>query len=86
MYKVDTHTLAELDKLENHPTLYEREICSFRVADERTIEAWIYLLKEFKPEMLELEFYDCYKSEGSHGKQYVARYARDKALSKADDI
>lgn len=87
IYKVNDETLAELDKLENHPTLYVRELLPCQELDSSTVhQAWIYKLKEYKPEMLELEFYESYESKGSHGKVYVARYARDVALSKPTDI
>ncbi len=77
LFSVDDATLAKLDELENHPTLYVRQVHSFEAADGKIIEAWIYLLREYKPEMLELEFYESYSSEGSHGKRYVSRYIRD---------
>jgi len=78
--------LAALDILENHPTLYVREIRSFQTEDGSAIEAWIYLLKQYKQEMLELEMYDCYKSNGNHGKKYVARYERDTHLTSPNDV
>lgn len=77
--------MVKLDELENHPTLYVRQVQKFETTEGTAIEAWIYLLKQYKPEMLDLEFYESYDSEGSHGKQYVPRYARDEAL-KADNI
>ena len=45
------------------------------------MEAWVYLLKKFKPEMLELEFYESYDSEGAHGKKYSPRYARETTVN-----
>ncbi len=85
MFSIDQQTLAKLDELENHPTLYERQVHSFETtADGKMIEAWIYLLREYKPEMLELEFYESYSSEGSHGKQYVPRYSQDTELKPAN--
>ena len=45
------------------------------------MEAWVYLLKKFKPEMLELEFYESYDSQGAHGKKYSPRYARDTTVN-----
>jgi len=84
IFSVNEATLAELDKLENHPILYERQLLDFEVDDGTCQKAWIYLLKKFKAEMLELPFYDCYSSEGSHGLRYVARYEREGTLE--DDI
>jgi gamma-glutamylaminecyclotransferase len=84
VFSVDKETLAKLDELENHPILYERQVHSFEKTDGKSIEAWIYLLREYKPEMLELEFYESYSSEGSHGKQYVPRYSRDTELKPAN--
>ena len=84
MFSVDKETLTKLDELENHPTLYERQVHSFETAEGQSIEAWIYLLREYKPEMLELEYYESYSSEGSHGKQYVPRYSRSTNLQPAN--
>lgn len=78
LFTVDEETLAKLDELENHPTLYVRQLQSFETTDGKIVEAWVYLLQEYKPEMLELEFFESYFSEGKHGKQYVARYNRDR--------
>lgn len=84
LFTVDQETLAKLDKLENHPTLYVRQVQSFETADGKIVEAWIYLLQEYKPEMLELAFYESYLSEGQHGKQYVARYSQESELKPAN--
>lgn len=70
-----------MDELENHPVLYVRQVQRFEIADGRIAEAWVYLLKQYKPEMLELEFYESYESEGIHGKKYVARYLRDQSIN-----
>jgi len=83
IYIVNEESLAALDELENHPVLYERRLLEFEVENGTNQTAWIYLLKKFKAEMLELPFYDSYLSEGSHGKRYVPRYEREgeKALA-----
>ncbi|KAK4036250.1 putative gamma-glutamylcyclotransferase CG2811 [Daphnia magna] len=83
LFTVDEETLAKLDELENHPTLYVRQLQSFETTDGKIVEAWVYLLQEYKPEMLELEFFESYFSEGKHGKQYVAS---DDDLTKPEDI
>nr|CAG4649501.1 EOG090X09KD [Scapholeberis mucronata]SVE93740.1 EOG090X09KD [Scapholeberis mucronata] len=72
IFRIDGATLVKLDELENHPVLYTRQVRRFTLADGSSIEAWVYLLKQYKPEMLELEFLESYDSEGSHGKKYVA--------------
>ena len=82
IYTINAETLAELDVLENHPVLYERQLLDFEVDDSTTMKAWIYLLKKFKSDMLELPFYESYSSEGSHGKRYVPRYKRDTSLDR----
>jgi gamma-glutamylaminecyclotransferase len=86
VYKVDQQTLQELDVLENHPTLYERELQEVKSSDGTLLKVWIYLLKTFKPEMLELEFYDCYESKGEHGKVYISRYLRESSVTTPENI
>lgn len=68
--------LAQLDDLENHPVLYERQEKPVKLADGKEITAWIYLFNKYKPEMLDLEFLESYNNAGAHGKMYVPRYAR----------
>jgi len=80
IYSVNEESLAALDVLENHPVLYERQLQEFEVENGTNQKAWIYLLKKFKSEMLELPFYDSYTSEGNHGKRYVPRYEREEPL------
>ena len=78
--------MAKLDELENHPHLYVRQQKQFTTANDSIIEAWIYLLKDYKLEMLELEYYESYQSEGSHGKRYVPRYVRNAAQFGPENI
>ena len=86
VYRVDKQTLQELDVLENHPTLYERELQDVKASDGTQFKVWIYLLKTFKPEMLELECYDSYESRGSHGLVYVSRYLRESSVTTPENI
>lgn len=81
IFRVDSSTLVKLDELENHPALYVRQLKPFLLPDGKEMEAWVYLLKKFKPEMLELEFYESYDSEGAHGKKYSPRYARETTVN-----
>lgn len=83
---MNSTTLVKLDELENHPNLYVRSIQKFIASDGNVVEAWIYLLRKYKPEMLQLEFLESYDSEGTHGNKYVARYLRDSTLVKPDNI
>ena len=76
IYEVDDETLSELDKLEEHPHLYTREVRDFTISQTgEIVQAWIYLFKKYKPEMLQLKYWESYESEGDHGLKYVARYA-----------
>lgn len=75
-----------MDILENHPILYERKLKKFVTEAGTVQEAWVYLLQRYKPEMLELEFYESYESNGSHGKVYVPRYKRAQGISSPDDL
>ena len=60
--------LGHLDKLERHPSYYTRTLEEFEIilSNEETINqsevinAGIYLLKNFKEELLELPFLECY--------------------------
>jgi len=72
VYRINKQTLEELDVLENHPTLYVRELQDVVASNGTKHKAFIYLLKTFKEEMLELELLDSYSSRGSHGKIYVS--------------
>lgn len=72
--------------LENHPTLYMRELQDVVASDGRELKAWIYLLKTFKEEMLELELLSSYSSRGDHGKVYVSRYLRENSLTTPENI
>ena len=60
--------LGHLDKLERHPSYYTRTPEEFEIilSNEETIKqsevinAGIYLLKNFKEELLKLPFLECY--------------------------
>ena len=67
-YRVDDNMLGHLDKLEQHPSYYTRTPEEFEIilSTEETIKsgevirAGIYLLKNFKKELLDLPFLECY--------------------------
>ncbi|KAJ9586305.1 hypothetical protein L9F63_020013, partial [Diploptera punctata] len=43
----------------------------------QTLTCWIYLLKKFKPTLLDVEMFSNYSSSGPHGRPYGERYLRD---------
>lgn len=48
VYRVSTDTLLELDKLEGHPTLYQRRETQVTLSDGEEVTAWIYFAGEDK--------------------------------------
>ncbi|KAJ8967332.1 hypothetical protein NQ317_001266 [Molorchus minor] len=56
VYETDDNVLADLDELENHPNYYIRELRDFIPLNggntNQTIIAWVYVLKNFKRELL----------------------------------
>ncbi|XP_076456159.1 gamma-glutamylaminecyclotransferase-like isoform X2 [Babylonia areolata] len=77
IYKVDTQKRDVLDDFESHPTYYERMEDDIVVTDggetgeEKTLKCWVYFMKNYKPEMLQLTRYENYDSFGPHGLTYV---------------
>ncbi|KAF2885387.1 hypothetical protein ILUMI_20785 [Ignelater luminosus] len=88
VYEVDDRVLSNLDILEDHPNYYIREQHTIKCLDGRgdSIEAWIYFIKNFKPDLLKQQMFENYSSNGSHGLQYVARYDRDQNYNVKSDI
>lgn len=87
VYEVDESMLKHLDVLEEHPTFYTRELQLIELCtDGVRLESWIYLLKKFKPEMLEREHFAEYSSSGVHGLVYVERYQRDPSYNYKQDV
>ena len=84
LYRAGEDMVKHLDILEDYPKHYTRrqervqlvEISEkdseFKVGDVIN-GAWIYLLADFKAEMLQLPFLTEYKSKGPHGLAYVER-------------
>ncbi|XP_025083652.1 gamma-glutamylaminecyclotransferase-like isoform X2 [Pomacea canaliculata] len=85
VYEVDEQKRDFLDDFEGHPTYYERMLTEIVVDEEnaydgeklpKTLMCWVYFLKDFNQDMLDLQFYQNYDSFGSHGQRYVERYLR----------
>ena len=80
VYRVDRKKRDFMDDFESHPTYYERMeediVVDSGSSGPETLRCWVYFMKNYKPEMLELEAMACYDSKGPHGLQYVERYLR----------
>ena len=71
--------MKHLDKLENHPIYYTRTQEEFEIIDAKDstvsngqkIIGGIYLLKNFKKDLLHLQFITNYSSENDQDKPYV---------------
>ncbi|KAK7482350.1 hypothetical protein BaRGS_00026369 [Batillaria attramentaria] len=92
VFRVDDKKRDFLDEFESHPKFYERTLTEVVVPDEtkendasstRTIKCWAYFLKNYKPNMLQLEAYPSYDTRGSHGLRYVERYMRTQSAYEA---
>lgn len=87
VYKVDDNVLKNLDILEDHPNYYIREPCQVRSLDENSsITAWIYFIKNFKPELLKKQMFESYSNNGNHGLKYVSRYLRNDTVDYKTEI
>lgn len=87
LYEVDDNVLANLDTLEDHPTFYVREEKQVEnVANNTTITAWIYFIKEFKSELLQRQMYESYSNSAPHGLKYVERYLRNESTDYRREI
>ena len=75
MYEVDQKMLEFLDEFEGYFDYYIRlkaqVICS---NTNEHLNAWIYFINRYKPEMLQLPLLSNYDSYGEHGLRYVERY------------
>lgn len=88
VYEVDDQVLSNLDILEDHPNYYIREQHTIKCLNEQgdPIQAWIYFIKKFKPDLLKQPMFENYSSSGSHGLKYVSRYDRDQNYNVKSDI
>ena len=79
--------LGHLDALEKHPTHYVRTNQSFTMMDNNNekVEADIYIMKDFKPELMELPFLANYSNKAiPDGKKWVPREVRTSEYLNAD--
>jgi len=75
------------DELEDYPHFYSRDQISVTLLDtNETMQAWIYLIKSFKPELLKLPFITDYSSTGLHGLIYTEKSERFPGYSARDDV
>lgn len=78
LYEVDDIVLQDLDILEDHPSYYVREQKQFQPLDNKseTLTAWVYFIKNFKPELLKERTLESYSDNNPYGLKYTARYLR----------
>ncbi|XP_071452257.1 putative gamma-glutamylcyclotransferase CG2811 isoform X2 [Hetaerina americana] len=78
IYEVDQPMLEKLDELEDHPNFYQRRIDEIEVVNSdfhgetarSTFQCWVYFLKKFRADLLNLPMLQCYQSKGDHGLPY----------------
>ena len=51
--KVTVELIADVDRLEGYPRLYDRLLTDFRLPDGSTVQAWIYIMNHL-PEQAEV--------------------------------
>lgn len=87
VYEVDDNVLADLDILEDHPNYYIREQHQVQSLDDNSsITAWIYFIKNFKPELLKKQTFESYSNNDNHGLKYVSRYLRNDTIDYKAEI
>lgn len=85
IFLVDEKMMGELDKLEDYPTWYDRELQDFDVIGTGQKEqAWVYIMKTFPEKMLSLPYLTFYKN--STLTPYKERSARLSNISAKDDL
>ncbi|GMR40599.1 hypothetical protein PMAYCL1PPCAC_10794, partial [Pristionchus mayeri] len=87
IYEVDDRKLEILDALEAHPILYERRLEKFVMDDSGvTSGAWIYIIHKWKDAFLDTcsESLASYSTDGTHGRPYVDRIAREKLMNEKE--
>nr|CAH7717877.1 unnamed protein product [Callosobruchus chinensis]CAH7751901.1 unnamed protein product [Callosobruchus chinensis] len=84
VYEVDEKVLEKLDILEEHPKYYIRDLYDIKplASNEPETKAWIYMIRDFKPELLNQTFYESYSNSyfSSQGKEYIERYLRNNTI------
>lgn len=80
--------MAKLDILEDHPNYYIRDLYDIEASNEthEKIKAWIYVIRNFRKELLNQPFYESYSNSGNHEKRYMERYLRDDANDHKTEI
>lgn len=81
VYDMDDQCLEWMDEFEGHPTMYERDKVKVQMlssadandSEMRYTECWVYFIKKFQPEVLELETFSSYDSNGKHGRLYCPK-------------
>ncbi|PSN53029.1 putative gamma-glutamylcyclotransferase [Blattella germanica] len=86
VYEVDDGMLMHLDVLEDHPSFYKRQLRSVNLIGSEEITCWIYLLQNFKPDLLSYDLLSDYRSAGSHERPYTERYLREPSYDYKNDI
>ncbi|XP_045508477.1 putative gamma-glutamylcyclotransferase CG2811 isoform X3 [Colias croceus] len=91
IYEVDDIMLSKLDILEDHPKWYVREIDDILVKkpgsnDEEIVKCWVYFLKNFRPELLKRQLFECYSSSGTHGLKYLESEENEASLEDLKEL
>jgi len=85
IFTVDEKMLEELDKLEDYPTWYDRELQDFNIIGTSEVEqAWVYIMRSFPEKMLSLPYLRSYKNKPEE--PYKERSARLPNISARDDL
>jgi gamma-glutamylaminecyclotransferase len=73
---------AVLDKLEDYPSWYDREIQDMNVANGEKIPCWVYILRNFPEKLLQLPFLTSY--EDMKDSPYLERSKRSEIKARDD--
>ncbi|XP_039301311.1 putative gamma-glutamylcyclotransferase CG2811 [Nilaparvata lugens] len=74
IYEINDKMLEKLDIFEECPEYYIRRKECVRLLDtQKTAECWIYFLKGHHPNLIKLEMFNNYCSNGEHGLPYLER-------------
>ncbi|XP_039298330.1 gamma-glutamylaminecyclotransferase C-like [Nilaparvata lugens] len=72
IYEINDKMLEKLDIFEECPEYYIRRKECVRLLDtQKTAECWIYFLKGHHPNLIKLEMFNNYCSNGEHGLPYL---------------
>ncbi len=75
VYNVDERMLSSLDRLEDAPSYYIRREESIQSGRE-PLKCWLYVLPNFKPELLSLKCLESYSAKDPSIGKYVERHLR----------